>query len=89
MANDVAKELATLQWMGVAALREKYAAVLPLVRGGTRTGVFLTEKQDDRLPPDTILTRKYKGDTVQVKVLAQNFEYASERYGSLPRWRRR
>jgi hypothetical protein len=27
MANDVAKELAALQRMGVAALREKYAAV--------------------------------------------------------------
>lgn len=141
MANDVAKELAALQRMGVAALREKYAevfgeatatgnriwlvrriawrlqalaegdlserakqraaelardadlrilpprekpAVLPLVRGGTRTGTLVKEKGDDRLPPPgTVLTRKYKGGTVQVKVLANGFEYAGAVYGSL------
>jgi hypothetical protein len=141
MANDVAKELAALQRMGVAALREKYAevfgdatrtgnrtwlvrriawrlqalaegdlserakqraaelardadlrilpprekpAVLPLVRGGTRTGTLQKEKSDDRLPPPgTVLTRKYKGGSVQVKVLAQGFEYAGAVYGSL------
>ncbi|HEV3436989.1 MAG TPA: DUF2924 domain-containing protein [Gemmata sp.] len=39
---------------------------------------------DERLPtPGTILTRKYKGDTVQVKVLTEGFEYAGEVYGSL------
>src|SRR5215207_5195333 len=129
MANDVAKELAALQRLGVAALREKYAevfgeatttgnrpwlvrriawriqalaegdlserakqraaelardadlrilpprekppAVLPLVRGGTCIGTLPKEKSDDRLPPPgTVLTRKYKGGTVQVKVLA-------------------
>ena len=108
MARDVAKELAALQRMSVAQLREKYAevfgeatttgnrtwlqrriawriqahaegdlsecakqravelardadlritaprekpAVLPMVRGGTRTGTLTKEKQDDRLPP--------------------------------------
>jgi hypothetical protein len=141
MATDVAKELAALQRMSVAALREKYAevfgeatttgnrtwllrriawriqanvegdlserakaraaelardadlritaprekpAVLPLVRGGTRTGTLPQEKHDDRLPPPgTVLTRKYKGDTVQVKILASDFEYAGAVYGSL------
>jgi hypothetical protein len=39
---------------------------------------------DNRLPPPgTVLTRKYKGDTVQVKVLTEGFEYAGEVYGSL------
>jgi hypothetical protein len=39
---------------------------------------------DNRLPsPGTILTRKYKGDTVQVKVVTDGFEYAGEIYGSL------
>jgi hypothetical protein len=30
-----------------------------------------------------VLTRKYKGGTVQVKVLAQGFEYAGALYSSL------
>jgi hypothetical protein len=141
MAIDVAKELAALQRMGVAALREKYAevfseptdsknrtwllrrlawriqanaegdlserakaraaelardadlrvlpprekpAVLSLVRGGTRTGTLPQEKQDDRLPPPgSVLTRKYKGTHIQVKVLASGFEYAGAVYGIL------
>jgi hypothetical protein len=39
---------------------------------------------DDRLPaPGTVITRKYKGGVVQVKVLAEGFEYAGEVYASL------
>jgi hypothetical protein len=39
---------------------------------------------DDRLPPPgTILTREYKGGTVQVKVTATGFEYEGMAYGSL------
>jgi hypothetical protein len=39
---------------------------------------------DNRLPPPgTVLTRNYNGDTVQVKVLTEGFEYAGEVYGSL------
>ncbi|HEY3787366.1 MAG TPA: DUF2924 domain-containing protein [Urbifossiella sp.] len=39
---------------------------------------------DRRLPPPgTIITRKYKGGTVQVKVLPDGFEYAGESYVSL------
>jgi hypothetical protein len=144
MANDTAKELAGLQRMTPAQLREKYAevfgeatktgnktwlvrriawriqadaegdlserararaaelardsdlrvipprekpspAVLPMTRGGgTRTGTLAKEKQDDRLPPPgTVLTRKYKGGTVQVKVLPGGFEYEGQTYGSL------
>ena len=141
MATEIAKELAALQRMSVAALREKYVevfgeatttgnrtwlvrriawriqalaegdlserararaaelahdadlrvvpprekpAVLPMARGGTRTGKLPKEKSDDRLPPPgTVLTRKYKGGTVQVKVLARGFEYAGAVYGSL------
>jgi hypothetical protein len=140
--KDVAKELAALQRMGVAQLREKYAAVfgeptttgnrtwlqrriawriqadaegdlsegararaaelardadlriiapkekhpatLPLARGGTRTGNLPKQEQDDRLPPPgSVLTRKYKGGTVQVKVLPRGFEYAGAVYRSL------
>jgi hypothetical protein len=39
---------------------------------------------DDRLPPPgTVITRAYKGGVVQVKVLAEKFEYKGEVYPSL------
>jgi len=39
---------------------------------------------DPRLPvPGTVLTRRYKGRTVQVTVLDDGFEYEGEVYGSL------
>ena len=53
-------------------------------RGGTKTGTLPEPKGDDRLPPPgSVLTRKYKGGSVQVKVLADGFEYAGQVYGSL------
>jgi hypothetical protein len=82
-AQQRAAELARDSDLRVIPPREK-PAVLPLARGGTRTGTLPQEKGDDRLPPPgTVLTRKYKGGTVQVKVLAQGFEYAGAVYGSL------
>lgn len=142
MEASVAKELAALHRMGVAALREKYAevfgettstgnrtwlvrriawriqadaeggiserarrraeelardadlrltapkerpALLPMpARGGTRTGTLTNAQQDERLPPPgSVLTRTYKGGTVQVKVLPSGFEYEGEVYRSL------
>lgn len=39
---------------------------------------------DERLPlPGTFVTRKYKGQTLQVKVLPQGFEFEGEVYKSL------
>jgi hypothetical protein len=39
---------------------------------------------DERLPPPgTVLTRKYKGEVLQVQVLPHDFEYAGEVYQSL------
>lgn len=39
---------------------------------------------DNRLPlPGTVLTREYKGDTLQVRVLEHGFEYEGEVYRSL------
>jgi Protein of unknown function (DUF2924) len=39
---------------------------------------------DDRLPPPgTILTRMYKGNTIQVKILPRGFEFDGEIYKSL------
>ena len=40
--------------------------------------------QDDRLPlPGTIITREYKGEKLQVKVLPHGFEYDGAVYASL------
>lgn len=39
---------------------------------------------DPRLPaPGTVLTRRYKGAVLEVKVRADGFEFAGRRYGSL------
>jgi hypothetical protein len=41
-------------------------------------------KPDDRLPPPgTLITREYRGETVQVKVLPGGFEYEGQVYRSL------
>jgi hypothetical protein len=55
----------------------------PLAGSITKTRDVRFEADNRLPPPGTVLTRKYKGDTVQVKVLAEGFEYASEVYGSL------
>ncbi|GIW56159.1 MAG: hypothetical protein KatS3mg082_2563 [Nitrospiraceae bacterium] len=48
------------------------------------TTAGLRLKLDDRLPPPgTILTRKYKGEVLQVKVLPHGFEFEGEVYKSL------
>jgi hypothetical protein len=40
--------------------------------------------QDERLPmPGALLTRQYKGKTIQVRVLPRGFEYEGEAYRSL------
>jgi hypothetical protein len=41
-------------------------------------------KSDGRLPPPgSVITRPYKGVVLQVRVLADGFEYAEQRYRSL------
>src|SRR5439155_15742773 len=58
------------------------AALLAPERTQTVAASF---RPDNRLPtPGTILTRAYKGRTVQVQVLAERFEYARAVYKSLP-----
>jgi hypothetical protein len=53
----------------------------PAIAGSVRE---LRHEADDRLPPPgTVIARKYKGDVLQIKVLADGFEYGGERYGSL------
>jgi hypothetical protein len=58
-------------------------AVSTEATGQTVTGV-LAHKTDGRLPlPGTIITRAYKGETLQVKVLPQGFEFEGEVFKSL------
>jgi Protein of unknown function (DUF2924) len=55
----------------------------PVEAGPRRTGV-IPKAADGRLPPPgTVLTRRYKGGVVQVKVLSGGFEYEGEVYPSL------
>ena len=45
---------------------------------------LLRFQSDDRLPPPgTIISRPYKGDTLQVKVLTEGFEFEGKTYNSL------
>jgi hypothetical protein len=57
--------------------------VTTAAEGMTRTR-SLRFQPDDRLPPPgTVITRRYKGEVLQVKVLPHGFEYKGEVYGSL------
>ena len=50
----------------------------------TRTAPLPTSTGDDRLPPPgTLITRRYKGRTLEVTVLEHGFEYEGEVYRSL------
>jgi hypothetical protein len=61
----------------------KIKAVPEVATGRTTTGI-LAANSDDRLPmPGTIITREYRGELLQVRVLAKGFEYAGEVYKSL------
>jgi hypothetical protein len=68
-----------------ADLRMNPPGTMPAAGTEERTTSYvLAFKPDDRLPPPgTILTRKYKGGVLQVKVLPHGFEYEGEVYGSL------
>lgn len=66
-----------------ADLRLNPPKVLPLPAERTTTQ-RLPDAPDPRLPPPgTLLTRKYKGQVLQVQVLAQGFEFQGQVYGSL------
>ena len=60
---------------------------IPKSRGIDQVGVkrkLAAPSVHDRLPiPGTVLTRKYRGQQVEVKVLANGFEYEGEEYKSL------
>lgn len=49
----------------------------------TATGTLATNSDGRVPPPGTVLTRKYKGQVLQVKVLPHGFEYEEQVYTSL------
>lgn len=52
--------------------------------GGRKVQATIGRSHDDRIPmPGTVLTREYKGNTLQVTVLPDGFEHAGEVYPSL------
>jgi hypothetical protein len=51
---------------------------------GRKVQAAITRSHDSRIPmPGTVLTREYKGETVQVNVLPNGFDYEGEVYQSL------
>jgi hypothetical protein len=68
-----------------ADLRLSPPKAKPELAPATRTkSAVLPFKSDNRLPlPGAILTRAYKGDMLQVKVLPRGFEFEGEMYKSL------
>jgi hypothetical protein len=55
----------------------------PSTESRTKTATLVVAG-DERLPlPGTLITREYKGHTVQIKVLPQGFEFEGEVYKSL------
>ncbi|MBA2224603.1 DUF2924 domain-containing protein [Thermogemmata fonticola] len=67
-----------------ADLRMNPPKALPVAAAEPAATKVLPFKPDDRLPPPgTLITREYRGETVQVKVLPNGFEYEGQVYRSL------
>jgi hypothetical protein len=80
-ARQPATELADDADLRLSPPRMQQQAVAPTKLSEPRVLLY---RQAGRLPPPgTILTRPYKGDMVQVKVLDHGFEYQGEVYKSL------
>lgn len=73
----------------LAELIEKYdpinnKALRPKVTAGGREATTLPSMRDKRLPiPGTIIRRKYKDRTIEVRVLEKGFEYKGKYFRSL------
>ena len=56
----------------------------PAAPRGRKVQATISRSHDSRIPmPGTLLTREYKGETVQVTVLPTGFDYEGEVYPSL------
>ena len=80
-ARMQAAELANDADLRMKAPQQKKESHSP--RGRKVTGA-VARPHDSRIPmPGTVLTREYKGETVQVTVLPNGFDYGGEVYPSL------
>jgi len=77
-ARERARELAADSDVRLTAPRTKASS-----EGPTKVG-HIAISQDDRLPmPGAVITRSYKGQTIEVRVLPRGFEYQGEIYRTL------
>jgi len=57
---------------------------MPAAHTGQATVASIQISQDDRLPmPGAVITRRYKGETIEVRVLPHGFEHEGEVYRTL------
>jgi hypothetical protein len=78
-ARQRARDLASGSDVRLTAPRPRPAAL-----GGETTTAHIEFPQDDRLPmPGATITRRYKNQTVAVRVLPRGFEYEGEVYRTL------
>ena len=76
-ARRRARELAAASDVRLTAPRKKASP-------GAAKVAAIQIAQDDRLPmPGAVITRQYKGETVEVRILPRGFEYEGEIYRSL------
>jgi len=82
-ARQRAREIASEADLRVRAPKE-FLKTLTAAEGGSRPKLRRHIHRDERLPaPGSRLTRKYRGQEVEVQVLEDGFEYQSRRYRSL------
>ncbi|MDR1611892.1 MAG: DUF2924 domain-containing protein [Planctomycetota bacterium] len=78
-ARKRAEELAYGTDVRITSPREK-----PVAKAGPTKVGSIQVSQDDRLPmPGAVIVREYKGETIEVHVLPDGFEYEGEVYRTL------
>lgn len=78
-AKQRARDLAAESDIRLTAPRPR-----PLVPGGESISTSIEFPQDDRLPmPGALITRRYKNQTIAVRVLPKGFEYEGDIYRTL------
>mgnify|MGYP001308335357 CR=1 FL=1 len=80
-ARQRAAELANDADVRLSPPKVKPTTPAPATR--TKTSAVPTTHDDRLPPPGTIITRDYKGHTLQIKVLPKGFEFEGEVYKSL------
>ena len=66
--------------------KSKQAAVKPAKQQVVNLVVPALKERDNRLPaPGSIITKNYRGNTIEVKVLENGFEYQGKTYKSISR----